>query len=208
MPARTISDAQMRAAMDACKGNLSLAAKMVGMSRSGIETRVKNNPALRELREQLVVEHGSANAGRGFAKKDRQAATLEQIEQALKGSSGGVALAAKALNISYQSLHERINSGPESKELKAVLSEIRQVVLGEALIAWTALIRGEKLPGGRSPNWQAVDKALRIYGGLVDRHEVSGVNGGPLAYQEVDAAKKRAAAELRIWRDGQEATAA
>lgn len=208
MGAKTISDASIRQAMIVCRGNLSAAAKMLGMSRSGIGLRVRQQPNLDDLREQLIKEHGSANRGKGFVKPGRQQVTIGQIEQALKAASGGVALAARTLGVSYQALRKRIQSGPESEALQGIVEEIQQTFLSEAMIAWRALIRGEELPGKRTPNWSAVDKALRVYGGLVERHELTGLNGAPISYEDVDAAKKRAAAELRIWRNGQEATAA
>ena len=200
---RNVADITLRQAMIACRGNLSAVCKMLKLSRSGVQQRVMSSPSLRDLRDQLVAEHGSAKRGKGFARVEQQKATLEQIEQALRSTSGGVALAAKSLGMSYQGLHLRIQSGPESEALQGVLEEIRQTILSEAMISWRVLIRGEELPGKKTPSWPAVDKALRVYGGLIERHEVTGLNGGPLKYADVDAAKKRAAAELRIWREAE-----
>lgn len=195
-----VGDARIKEAVIAFRGNLAEAARHLKLSVVQLRKRVNAHPELKATLAEVRAEHGvKTGLGLGRVRQPAlQQVTDDQIEAALRQYSvcvdGAYALPARSLGITTEALTDRVKN---SEALQWVIEQIKQEMLGEAVVTWRAMTRGVKIEG-RSPHWAAVNKALEVLGGLVARTEVTGLGGGPMQWRDVSEERRRAAVELRL----------
>ena len=119
--------------------------------------------------------------------------SLDEIEQALRDTKGMVSVAAKKLGFTRAALYERIQ---RSDRLKEVVGDEREAMTDTAELALhRAIVNGEA--------W-ATCFYLKTQGksrGYVERQELTGANGGPIATTTQPDYSKLSTDELKTLRD-------
>lgn len=119
--------------------------------------------------------------------------TQPEIEQALRDTKGMVSVAAKKLNMARGALYARIQ---RSQALRDVIADEREAMTDTAELALhRAIVGGEA--------W-AVCFYLKTQGksrGYVERQELTGANGGPIATTTQPDYSKLSTDELKTLRD-------
>ena len=119
--------------------------------------------------------------------------SLDEIEQALRDTKGMVSVAAKKLGFTRAALYERIQ---RSDRLKEVVGDEREAMTDTAELALhRAIVNGEA--------W-ATCFYLKTQGksrGYVERQELTGANGGPIATTTQPDYSKLSTDELNTLRD-------
>lgn len=123
----------------------------------------------------------------------QRAHTLDEIENALRNTKGMVAPAAKVLGMTRSALYERIN---KHERLQTVIADEREAMTDTAELALhRAIVNGEA--------W-ATCFYLKTQGksrGYVERQELTGANGGPIATTTQPDYSKLTTDELKTLRD-------
>lgn len=119
--------------------------------------------------------------------------SLDEIEQALRDTKGMVSVAAKKLGFQRSALYDRIQ---RSERLQMVIADEREAMTDTAELALhRAIVGGEA--------W-AVCFYLKTQGksrGYVERQELTGANGGPIATTTQPDYSKLSTDELKTLRD-------
>lgn len=119
--------------------------------------------------------------------------TTTEVENALRNTKGMVSVAAKTLGITRQALYNRIN---KSTALQELIADEREAMTDTAELALhRAIVGGEA--------W-AVCFYLKTQGksrGYVERQELTGANGGPIATTTQPDYSKLSTDELKTLRD-------
>ena len=105
--------------------------------------------------------------------------TLAQVEEAIRGAKGNLSAAARVLKVYRTTLVSRIDSHPELKELLVECREA-QLDFAEAKLE-QKIINGETVPLLFYLKCQGKDR------GFVERKELTGKDGGPIAQVEIQA---------------------
>jgi predicted transcriptional regulator len=114
-------------------------------------------------------------------------ATIAQIKEALQKTGGLHSAAAAKLGVTQSAVSHRVANSPE---LQQAIAEIKERTLD--------LAEGQLIQNIVGGNMTAIIFYLKCKGkdrGYIERRELTGAEGGPVAVQMVDVDKKRAILE-------------
>lgn len=115
----------------------------------------------------------------GKAPNCKAQSTIEQVERAITKAKGNLSAAARILDVSRTAVENRIKNHPHLKELLVDCREA-QLDFAEAKLE-EKIINGETVPLLFYLKCQGKDR------GFVERKELTGKDGGPIAQVEIQA---------------------